>query len=89
MNLLKHPLVVFHTRASAEEREMTKTQEIRECQVQKIGLYDTETGIKPRPGVTHLLNHGNLSIAMPVWTQRCDINSELVMAQGNGGHLLD
>lgn len=30
--------------------------------VQMIGLYDTEAGIKARPGVTQLLNHGNLSI---------------------------
>lgn len=58
------------------------TGPIRECEVQKIGLYDTETGIKPRPEVTHLLNHGNLSIPLPVCTRRRDINSELVMAKG-------
>lgn len=75
--------------AAEEEETTTTTGPIRECQVQKIGLYDTETGIKPRPGVTHLLNHGNLSIALPVCTRRCDINSELVMAKGNDGRLLD
>lgn len=36
---------------------------IRETKVQKIGVYDTEAGNKPRPGVTHLLNHGNLLIS--------------------------
>lgn len=30
--------------------------------VQIIGVYDTEAGIKPRPGVTHLLNLGNVLI---------------------------
>lgn len=36
---------------------------IRESKVQKIGVYDAEAGIKPRPEVTHLLNHGNLLIS--------------------------
>lgn len=57
----------FHWGAAAEEEAMTKTTGLRrECQVHKIGLYDIETGIKARLGVTHLLNHGNLSIALAV-----------------------
>lgn len=35
---------------------------IRESKVHMIGVYDSQAGIKPRPGVTHLLNHGNLLI---------------------------
>lgn len=35
---------------------------LRESKAQKIGVYDMEAGIKPRPEVTHLLNHGNLLI---------------------------
>lgn len=75
--------------AAEEEGTTTATGPIRECQVQKIGLYDTEMGIKARPGVTHLLNRCNLLIAAPVCTLRRDINSELVMAKGNDGRLLD
>lgn len=30
--------------------------------VHKIGVYDSEAGNKPRPGVVHLLNRGSLSI---------------------------
>lgn len=50
---------------------------IRASKVQKIGVYDTESGIKPRPGVTHLLNHGNLLIFFPVCTPQFDTNAEL------------
>lgn len=45
--------------------------------------------LNPEPEVTHLLNRGNLSIPLPVCTRRRDINSELVMAKGKDGRLLD
>lgn len=44
------------------EREIELIYLVRESKVQRIGVYDTDGGIKPRPGVTHLLSHGNSPI---------------------------